>query len=115
MQLTTILSGEKLIYRVVEAESIVNHCLLIPYHAPSCFFLLIKTLFSGQMNSIIYISIFHSSQFFPFFFQISAEIPADNYQKMVNKMSSGIEQTHTLLNHLSSSNQVLPWRMVRHG
>ena len=42
MQLTSILVGKKPIYCVVEAESIVNHCLLIPYQAPSCFFLLIK-------------------------------------------------------------------------
>jgi len=42
MQLTSLLVGQKPIYRVVEAESIVNHCLLIPYHAPSCFFLLKK-------------------------------------------------------------------------
>ena len=42
MSLSSILVGTKPIYRVVEAESIVNHCLLIPYYASSCFYLLIK-------------------------------------------------------------------------
>ena len=42
LQLTSPLEGEKPLYCIVEADSIVKHCLLIPYHAPSSFFLLIK-------------------------------------------------------------------------
>ena len=42
MQLASLVAGRKPIYCIVEAESIVKHCLLIPYCGSSCFFLLIR-------------------------------------------------------------------------
>ena len=43
MQTISPIEGHKPIYCIVEAESIVNrHCLLILFHASSCFWLLIK-------------------------------------------------------------------------
>lgn len=42
MQPAFPLVGKKPIYCIIEAESVVKHCLLIPYHAESCYSLLIK-------------------------------------------------------------------------
>ncbi|HEY9299394.1 MAG TPA: hypothetical protein VIQ31_24145, partial [Phormidium sp.] len=38
MDSTSIIQGEKPIFRVIEAESIHSHCLLLPYHPSSCFY-----------------------------------------------------------------------------
>jgi hypothetical protein len=42
LQVTSPMENHKPVYCIVEADSIVKHCLLIPYHVSSCFFLLIK-------------------------------------------------------------------------
>jgi len=42
MHINHIIKGVYPIYRIVEAESIISHCLLIPYHKESCYYILIK-------------------------------------------------------------------------
>ena len=39
MKSTSIMKGQKPIYWIVEAASIHAHCLLVPYHKSSCFFI----------------------------------------------------------------------------
>ena len=42
MHIDYIIKGFNPIYRIIEAESIISHCLLISYHKESCYFILIK-------------------------------------------------------------------------
>lgn len=39
MDSSSIITGNKPIFRVIEAESIHSHCLLLPYHQSSCFYI----------------------------------------------------------------------------
>lgn len=54
MNKTNLLIGTEPKYCIVEAETIVKHCLLIPYCIPSCFYILIKdpSLWSDLFHTI---------------------------------------------------------------